>query len=215
MATTTGIKALLATLSRAGLLHERKGAPPDLHIDEARIELATFWHSMLRDVPDEDVAAALASYLRDPTACQWYPQPGQILARVPGRRAAAIDTADEAWGRVLRGIRQHGSWTPPGRRQVEDPDGGEPRWVGWDWDPARGDAEAIRAGIDACGGWRDLCAKLTPDTEITIRASFRAAYRATRSREQLSGEEQVLRRLAEGRAQPRLEVVNGGPNADR
>ena len=173
MATLQGIAQFLETLDMMGYLTERKGAP-NLQASGARTKLATVWHALLVDVTDEQLSAALASYLRDPEG-QWYPQPGLILAHVPGRKAASIDNSDELWGSVMMAIRSIGYY-------------GSPQWTG-------PDAEAIQAGIQALGGWQHLCSTLTEDQVPAHRASFRQVVRTIQQRKALQTETDTVSRI--------------------
>jgi len=176
------------------------------------IELTiALWRDDLADLSNHDFRAALKALRRDPTACQFWPQPGTILARVPGRRLEEIDTADQAWGRVVQGIRRYGSMDPPaGMRRRRDPEWVAESWhIEWDFGPNErpGDRDAVYAGIDACGGWQDLCMKLTADTEGTLRKSFRDTYRAHKKQKRLGVEERkVLQLLDGGLTTPSLET---------
>lgn len=173
MTTEAGIAQFLETLDFAGLLSERKGAPK-LGLVSDRKKLARLWLSMTADVTDEDLQCAIASYLRDPKVCQWYPQPGTLLAHLPGRRDAQIDNADELWGVVLSAVRHAGSYW-------------KPEWKG-------PDAEAIQAGVDALGGWQHLCQNLKVD-DVANRAAFRSVVRSVKQRAALQLEEGPARAL--------------------
>lgn len=173
MASQAAIVEFLETLDMLGYLTERKGAPK-LATAEARARLAQVWFSLLGDVSDGDLAAALASYLRDPK-CEWYPQPGTLLAHVPGRRALSMDNSDELWGVVTSTIRSHGYYSTP-------------QWTGEH-------AEAIQAGIQALGGWQHLCSTLTADNQVAERASFRAVVRTVQQRRALQTESNAINRI--------------------
>lgn len=150
MASKQAITKALALLSQMGM----RGGPASP--DEAKA-LVAVWEALIPDVADEDLHAACVAYIRDPEVCQYWPQPGKLLERIPGRRAEAVDASDEAWGQLLRLVQAHGYYSPPGDKwQIDDP--------------------AMAAGLQACGGWRSLChsQNLTAD-----RASFRSAYRGT------------------------------------
>lgn len=173
MASQAAIVEFLETLDMLGYLTERKGAPK-LTTPEARGRLAQVWFSLLVDITDGELAAALASYLRDPD-CQWYPQPGTLLAHVPGRKDANLDTSDELWGVVLSAVRSHGYYSTPS-------------WTG-------PHAEAIEAGIQALGGWQHLCSTLSADNQSAERASFRSVVRTIQKRRALQTEAQAVNRI--------------------
>lgn len=176
MATQDGIRVFLSALRRMGLLTERKGAPP-IHDDEDLAALARAWLGLLFDITDDQLNAATVSYLRDPDCCEWYPQPGKILQHVPGRREADLDDGDELWGLVLTQARLVGGSS-------------EPTWP-------EAHAARITAGLEACGGYRAVCAMST-DEHIAARASFRAVTRTLKARSEHRAEDARVLRLVGG-----------------
>jgi len=192
-----------------GLLHPRKGAPESLSGDgraRAKVQLITIWHSLLRDIDDGQLAAATAAYLRDPKVCQWYPQPGQIIARVPGERAAAVDDADVAWGECLAWTRRnaivvlYGSAGRPGE---------PPPWAADELPRSK----ALARAMDSIGGPKAILnlgdRTLSTDTEAALRASFRNAYRAMRQQQIAAREDGNVTRLADVRRTRQIDTVDG------
>jgi len=209
MTTKTGILAFLAGLEAAGLMDAFKGAPKslDAHSPDvrrlAKQRVANLWLGLTEDVSDEGLASALGSYLRDPKVCSRYPQPGLILARVPGRVDPLVDDADEAWGDVKRVVDDlavtilHGNpeqWAALVPEGVEeDPEGRRGGLVPalrqligsrLSGPPAR--REAALQALEAVGGpqaWLDAANwRGNRDPITTVRHSFRGAYRSAKPR---------------------------------
>jgi len=208
MATESAVREFLAMLSMTGLLHPRKGAPDALagpNAGQAKRQLVTIWHALLSDIDDAQLSAAAAGYLRDPKVCQWYPQPGQILSRVPGARADQVDDADVAWGECLAWCRQNAMQLLYGSA------GREPVAAPWDEDAPR--ARALSRAMDAIGGPKALLnlgdRQLSTDTEAALRASFRNAYRAMRQQQIAAREDDSVRRLTGGAGRRALPTVEG------
>lgn len=180
MATVDAITEAFRTLRANGV----RGGPPsgsDAEAKDARLRAVKTWAALLQDISDEQLSQAVMAYLRDPTVCQWWPQPGLLLARVPERRAALIDTADEAWGVLMRLAQVHG-WVPPSPTT-------------WSLDEAaqsRGLSPAgMAAGLRAVGGLRQL--GMTQESELGFhRNAFRAAYRSANERDYISQETMAL-----------------------
>ena len=206
MASHRAIREFLSTLAMSGLMTERKGAPslpPPERSDErkrARDRLATMWSALLADVSDVHLAAALASYLRDPKVCQWYPQPGQIIARVPGASEANGDDAEIAWGECLKAVRQAAMvvlYPNPGQRfDIRKLIRGD-----------RSRQDAVSAALDAIDGPLAIInaehgGKFDP--MVAMRAAFCRAYRSERKRLRLVVENAKIISMAD-RA-PQLEV---------
>jgi hypothetical protein len=142
--------------------------PPDIYQEPGAFkEACNLWTLLLPDMTSEDLMLAVASYIR--SGAEWWPKPGQILALVPARRIAALDDADAAWGELVYLAGRHGSYSPP------SPDG-------WHLSSA-----AMEAGLRACGGWAAVCISTAQD-HVSMRASFRAAYRAHGQRQAIADE---------------------------
>lgn len=170
------------------------------------------WEACLADVSDGELEAALLAYLRDGEVCQFWPQPGKLRDRVPGRQAAQIDDSDLAWGEATRWVRDHARHFLVDRviRGGKVVELGPPPWEG------RGETgTAMTAALEVIGGPRAVinCGDrgLSTETEATLRKSFRDAYRAylQRARHQL-GDAAVLR-LVEGSVRPMVEGPGGAP----
>lgn len=156
-------------------------------------DLAADWAVLLHDLDDEALEDAVTGYLRG--SSPFWPTAGQILAASPARRLEAVDDSDAAWGGVLRLISAEG-------RKVEDPEV---------WERVRPRelhrAEAVLAGVAALGGWARIGASMQ-DEHAAMRASFRAAYRATVERVKLRAETDAARAIG-GRSVAQL--VGDGP----
>ena len=69
---------------------------------EAQFDLAAkAWGMILKDVSDSDMKEAAMAYLRDEKVCQFWPQPGTLIGRIPSRQAAAVDDAHEVFGQAM------------------------------------------------------------------------------------------------------------------
>ena len=229
MTTKTGIATFLAGLEAAGLLDPYKGAPKslDAHAPDvralARERVATLWFNLTQDVTDDALGQALAAYLRDPKVCGRYPQPGHILARVPGRVDPMLDDADEAWGDVKRVVDSlavvilHGSpeqWAAMVPEEDADTPAGRVgglvpalrRLIGsrLDGPPAR--REAALQALEAIGGpkaWLDAANwRGNREPITTARHSFRGAYRSAKPRVLAA----AASRQVEGTRRARLEA---------
>ena len=230
MTTKQGISTFLAGLDAAGLLDPFKGAPKslDAHSPEvrqlAKQRIANLWLGLTQDVTDDGIAAAMGAYLRDPKVCSRYPQPGLILARVPGYADPRVDDADEAWGDIKRVVDTlavtilHGNpdqWTA----LAPDLDEGDPRQrpgglvpslrrlirSRLEGPPAR--REAALQALETIGGpraWLDAANWLGNREPITTaRHSFRGAYRSAKPRVLA----QAAARAIEGHTRARLEAA--------
>ena len=151
MPTLNAILLAFTSLESAGFL-----LPRTMETDEGLAKGGMVWSEVLHDVADEDFAAAVVTFMREAQA-RWWPTPGQLLQLVPGRRLAAIDDADDAWGQVCRLARVHGSYVPPELTM----------------------AQAV--GVNAIGGWRAFCV-LDEADDAAARAAFRNAYRGAKQR---------------------------------
>jgi len=128
---------------------------------------AEVWAATLGDVSDADLRTGTIAYLRSPEST-WWPAPGALLAHVPGQALAAIDDADEVWGRVREAS---------GR--------GAEAAASLPWSPA------TLAAVRAVGGW-DRIGYTPYDQHVALRAAFRNAYRSARGRERLEQEHPQL-----------------------
>ena len=129
--------------------------------DDDVIKTMKTWVLVLPDVTPEEFVQACVMYLRQPKSCFW-PTPGQLLALIPRYQ---VDDADGRWGELLFLVRKHGHYNGPKRPGCGDPD--EP--THWTID------EETWRGVQACGGWRELC-MTTSATMASQRAAFRSAY---------------------------------------
>lgn len=202
-----------------------KGGPSER--DEQATKLAVrAWQATLGDLGPEQLEAAVMAFLRDPSVCQWWPQPGILLSRVPQRQAEAVDDSDEVWGRVLAYTRAHAIELLHGRMLSGMGADGEPTLVRvgfqppweappadvanvepWQDNPRR---RGIRAGLLALGGARKLLELDAGAGEAAARASFRSAYRSSRARDAAIAEDaKVLRLSAHPRAGVRHRQLDG------
>lgn len=180
--TVDDIAVVFSTL-RAG------GLRPLFKHDDDILEAMRVWAQILADCSREELMTAAVNYLRQPASFYW-PVPGQLLALVP-RYQVDVDS-DGRWGEVLGLVRRHGHYSPP-RRPGTEVEGDE-----WTVD------EATWRGIQACGGWRELC-MVTRDTMAAQRAAFRSAYESAGERSR----KQIQQRAASAllTAAPQLKVV--------
>ena len=182
-----------------------KGGPDPADRDLSKLAMRT-WLATLGDLTPDDLQAAVMGFLRDSAVCQWWPQPGILLAHVPRRAVSArVDDADDAWGETTRQVQQHAS------RIIY---GGGPGAPPLPWEQGDDDrAEAIRRGLRAIGGPRtilnigDRC--LTTETEVTARHSFRNAYRAHLQGSAQREEQGKVLRLVRPSAVPEEEAPRG------
>lgn len=172
-------KSIIANLKR--LVRQCAGRIPTA---EELPEYATDWAVILHDIEDAQLDDAVTAWLRSPNP--FWPTPGQLLALVPERRLAAIDDSDAAWGEALRIVQ---GW---GAHRLYDPE---------TWEQARpkdaAKAEALLAGVQALGGWKEL-GRSTAEEHVSMRAAFRSAYRAVGQRRIVQHEASVARRIAGG-----------------
>ena len=160
-----------------------KGAPKPWDIDS----VIKVWTMVLSDVDDDSLEIAAVAYMRDGDVCQWWPQPGKLLERVPGAAVAKLDMGDHAWAVFLQMARDHGNYRPP---HVPDTYGRV-----WHW-PDDVDGEAMDAAITALGGWVDAC--VHGDNIPASRKSFRDAYRTAVARKRIATEEGSVLQLLQG-----------------
>ena len=188
MLTAEHLLAAYAMLDDSGVVR-----PPELRHPNAQeahrllMRRAAMDAAILADVEPADLQAAVLAHLRQPEP--WWPRAGQLLALVPARREAAVDEADEAWGKVLTIARVGGrdAGLPSNRH----------RWslnsAPWG-DPER--VTAMWAGIDAAGGWDVICRTEDETTMAAHRAAFRSAYRSSRQRGAILLEVGTVRQIA-------------------
>jgi hypothetical protein len=179
MATKTAILTAIQMLQSLGI----QNAPRPEQIPG----LVAVWLEDFADLSDEDLALALREFRRDPKVCQFWPQPGTILASHPSRKLAAIDDSGEAWGRVLRLAEQGRLYRRYGGAIAEL-------------------TPAEQAGVDACGG-RDALATSGYDAHGWMQAAFRRAYQAA---SQAGAVLEAYPQLTDAEAGRFLRLVDGG-----
>lgn len=167
--------------------------PPADHASDEGLDFALrVWVAVLADLVRDELLELVIAYVRTPGS-KWWPTPGQLLAL----RHNDADDALEQWGRLLRLISSKGRNNPPvavGRLDLalgEDPIGP------WSLGDEPELDEAMRAGLDALGGWRLACAMNERD-QTASRAAFRDAYRSSGRRSFLSLERQAVAAIAAG-----------------
>lgn len=144
------IRAAFATLRAVGYPVPAAWVPASAHprdirdAQDAADDAVRVWRNVLADVDSEELSAALIAWMRSPGAKFW-PLPGQVLELIPRRTLAATEAsaAVAMWRRVVDLVR-----TAP----VDAP---EPPYLAPD-SPEVHLLPALRAGIDAVGGWRHL-----------------------------------------------------------
>lgn len=159
-------------------------APDILKSKESREAAIDAWTACLPDVDATDLKRAAIAYIR--AGERFWPTPGQLLQHLPEKAATKVDDSDRAWGWLLRCVSSRGGYAgaPTSYSHLQDKD------------------RAIRAGVQACGGWQALC-QAGPGDNTAHRASFRAAYRATMEMCRLQDEDET------GRAALGLDVGHG------
>ncbi len=111
----------------------------------------------LVDLPVDAVLLAMKAHVKTAT---FFPKPGELRAMIEGK---ADDRAEMGWVEALRLARHVGSYRNP---ELTDP--------------------ALRAAIDALGGWRTFC--LSED-DLTYRATlFKRTYAAMQRRAEFERE---------------------------
>lgn len=158
---------------------------------ERLARLAKTWASaLLADLSDDQVARATLAWCCGASA--WWPTPGQLRAALPVDQASVVDWG-EGWARLEIVRRSH-------------PGGASPHAT----TPARfhphDDVDvAIRAGLEAIGGWHRF-GRMTDDEENTTRAHFRGAYVAAMERAKRDREDAAVTALLGDRepAPPKL-----------
>ena len=138
------------------------------------------YRRLLRDIEPDDLLEAVASFLRSDELISW-PRPGLLLKHLPSRRALEMDDSDLTWGELLSAVGRYGRDNPPG--------------INWQLseDPIRN--RKMLAGIQACGGWLQLCNSRSSDLSMH-RAAYRSAYRTAADMMRLERDRESLKRLA-------------------
>jgi hypothetical protein len=150
-----------------------------------RVQLvAETWAATLEDMTDAELHAAVLGHLRDPSACQFWPQPGKLMAQTPRAKLEAIDDSGEAWAHVLQLAEQ-------GRLHREY--GGEVEAL----------SPAEEAGVDALGG-RRVVATSSYDEHGWLSKRFADAYRAAKAHKRV---EQAHPSVTDGQARGVLDEL--------
>src|SRR5690554_3243016 len=96
-----------------------------------------YWQA-LKEFSNEEVEQAAMDYISDPQVCQFWPQPGALIAKITGtakqRELSTTDAALQAWDYIVKQIQNIGAY---GRLEMDD-------------------GVALKAVI-SIGGWRELC----------------------------------------------------------
>jgi hypothetical protein len=181
MASQKAINDSIRLLTANGL----QGAPST----PERIALvAQTWAAVLADLDDATLQAAVLTHLRDPDACQFWPQPGKLLAATPQRRQLAAVDPETLWGQCLELASRYGSYNI-GAAMANLP---EPQ-------------DVTAAALHAIGGLRVLCVTHYEE-HAALRASFRAAVKASVSRQVAATDHQ----LTDSQAGSFLRLVKDG-----
>lgn len=119
--------------------------------------MAKAYWQVLKPYTDEQVQQAAIDYIGDPDGCKFWPQPGDIKAKIVGtdkqQQTAIVDRAQEQWILVVEKIRKQGAY---GTVELDD--------------------KVTMKAIQLLGGWRELCH--TPvDKMEWRRKEFIEAYR--------------------------------------
>lgn len=154
--------------------------------EAAQDQTVGVWALLFGDVSDQQLEAAVLSWLRQP-ASRFWPTPGQIVEVLDRQSGQPRPDADAAYGRLLHQVRRHGLGRGPvtpgvyarEHESVERPMAPLGAWHLSD-DPA--EERAVWAGLAAIGGWGSLC--LSAEGDQAMAAQFRRAYdeESTRAR---------------------------------
>ena len=160
-----------------------KGPDP---IDEDGVQrMSKVWNMLLKDVSDDELTAAVANYLRDGKVCQWWPQPGVLISRVPSRQTAVIRDYGEAWAMVLDYVRS--DWRPHRihRTQADGSFGPDP--VVYPWQDGTPRAVAIDRAVASLGGLQAIAdvgdSFRSTDSLPGLRKAFRDTYESSREKQ--------------------------------
>ena len=191
MASTSTVAQCIAIVRTAGY-----SLPPEA----SAAALAKVWSMVFSKVSDEELEAALGTFLAGERFSRW-PVPGQIMQHVPSVAASkaleATDDGDEAFGRAYALM-----WSfPPG--EVPAPTLAQLH-------PYEPKARAIQAAIAACGGWRGFHAAVN-EHEASAKKAFKGAYKSAAVREQVKGGWD--HHLASANPEPRLFASTAAPLA--
>lgn len=170
VATEVGLIRVFSLFATLGI----RGAPDGV---ERRAAVIAVWLDVTADVTDDQLEGAARLWLRTADA-EWWPMPGKLLSYLPGHRVAALtDDADAALTRLSVLVQRLGRHAKPDA---------------FDMDHAEN--LAIRAGLEALGGWAAFCEAPDP-TPGWDRKTFRDAYRRTKERHGIELEEQKVIQL--------------------
>ena len=192
-------KAIIESFGVLGAAGVQGGPADKGQIDAA----AKVWGMVLGDLTDADLEKAVIAYLRDEKVCQFWPQPGVLLARAPGRKPP-LDDSSEVWGEVCAWTRDSrnavGILYPSDRSRPAPWAEGAPVCEG---QPARDPIRdaAIRAGVRAMNGLTALLnvgdPHLSTDTLPALRKAFRDAYSSAKTTELRGAESQAIAALTD------------------
>ncbi len=174
--------------------------PPADHGSDEGLDFALrVWAAVLDDLDRPVLLELVVAYCRTPGS-KWWPTPGELLAL---RRDDDGD-ALEQWGRLLGLLSSHGRARPPvpleqldallAERAAREPFTAE-TVPPWSLDPSLEVDAAMRAGLEALGGWRRACG-MTDRDQVANRAAFRDGYRAARRRGSRQLERQAVAAIA-------------------
>jgi hypothetical protein len=203
-------KAIIESFGVLGAAAVQGGPADKGQIDAA----AKVWGMVLGDLSDADLEKAVLAYLRDEKVCQFWPQPGVLLARAPGRKPP-IDDSSEAWGEAAAWIRDSRNavgilYTAGYTDRAPWAEGAPVR----EGQPVRDQVRdaAIRAGIRAMGGCSALLnlgdRDLSSDTEAGLRKAFRDAYTSSKTTGLRAAADQAITVLTGGGAR---QIERRGP----
>ncbi len=137
------------------------------------------WAAVLADVPPDQMQIAVLRYSRSPES-RWWPTPGVLVGLIEDANRASDDNADEMWGRLVGAVSSRGRSRPPTEEQPLHPDAAI--------------NQKMLAGVEACGGWRNLCVS-THRELMANRAAFRGAYEARQKAQDTQRQIQATTRL--------------------
>ena len=77
--------------------------------------LKAYWQA-LKHLSDEQLEQAAIDYISDPDVCQFWPQPGSLIAKIEGtsrdKQVVVQSEAEQAWGAVLFHCERNGCRKP-------------------------------------------------------------------------------------------------------
>lgn len=171
--------------------------------EDAFAAAAKIWGMILKDMTDKDLLEATLAYLRDEKVCQFWPQPGMLLARVPGRQAALLDDSEEMFTKAMNYLMScPPRWVDPEAPNIGyyDPAPGRvpKKYPPPPWPPERHDA--VMRATEAMGLERYTRAEHDIQ-QGRAKDAWMRAYRAAVKGESIAIEGAAIRQITGGQRQ--------------